>query len=431
MLKFKNQQSAFTNKPAPAVRNIGPQVVDVPLNATFLPPGIPNVLKIVPGEVSQSGSCPLPLPGQGLHRAIHYQADYGGCGFWRMIWPETVINGYQKGVVMGMTTMIGDPNFYRSGVKCIKLQRQATPQQLEFFKFLRQVTRETGAKLVYEVDDIIFKEDIPDFNRCKEAFLDDQIVASVMEMMSMADEITVTCEYMKQYYVQKTGNKNIRVIPNYAPRFWGDGYYDLKKLERRYSKHKKRPRIGYCGSGTHFDIQNKTNQQDDFAHVVDFIIRTRDKYKWVFMGGFPLKVRPFIDNGSMEYVEWSPILEYPRGIDALDVNCVIAPLMDCTFNRAKSNIKYLEPAMLGIPAVCQDMITYKDCPIRFSTGEHMISEIESLLKNEDRYLKTCKQVRAYADTMWLEDHIDEHLDVYFKSSTDNRPSLKRLNPEIN
>lgn len=429
MLKFKNQQNVPTSPPAsgPSVRY---EPVQLGVPGLFIPHGVPPINKVVP-SFHNLPQAPIPLPGQGLQRAINYLADYGGCGFWRMIWPETVINGYQKGVVMGMTTMIGDPNFYKSGVKCVKLQRQATPQQLQFFKFLKNVMKDTGGKVVYEVDDIVFKDDIPDFNRCKEAFLDDSIVASILEMMNTADEIVVTCEFMKQYYIEKTGNHNIRVIPNYPPRYWGDRLYDLKKLEKRFDKHRKRPRIGYCGSGTHFDIQNKMNQQDDFAHVVDEIIKTRNKFKWVFMGGYPLKVKPFIDSGVMEFINWSPILEYPKGIDDLDVNCVIAPLMDCNFNRAKSNIKYLEPAMLGIPAVCQDLVTYKDCPLRFVTGSEMISQIEGLLKDKNKYLEVCKQVRAYAESMWLEDHIDEHLDVYFKSKDEHRPVLKRLNPEIN
>ncbi len=426
MLKFKNQSINNTGNTAPSIRyepvSIGLPVLGVP--------GAPLITnKIIP-TFHNITSPPIPLPGHGLNRALNYHADYGGCGFWRMIWPEISINGYQKGVIMGMTTMIGDANYYKTGLKCVKFQRQATPQQLEFFKYVKNLMNDTGGKVVYEVDDIIFKEDIPDFNRCKEAFLDDRIADSVLKMMSIADEITVTCDYMKQYYINKTSNTNIRVIPNYPPKYWGNRFYDINKLERRYNEHKKRPRIGYCGSGTHFDIQNKTNQLDDFAHVVDHIIATRNKFKWVFMGGFPLKVKPFIDSGVMEYVNWRPILEYPAGIDDLDVSCVIAPLLDCTFNRAKSNIKYLEPAMLGIPAVCQNMVTYKDCPIKFTTGEEMISQIEELLKDKSHYLNMCKRVRKYAESMWLEDNIDQHLEVYFKSANEPRPALKRLNPEI-
>ena len=422
MLKFKN--SSPNNN-----QNHLSRVPGLPMGVPSI--GLPNQKpQTTPPSIPRQPAVSIPLPGEGLSRAVNYYADYGGCGHWRMIWPDQVINGYQKGVVMGLTAMIGDPTFYRLGLSSVKTQRQATPNQLKFFEFLRKVLDQTGGKLIYEVDDIIFKDDIPDFNRCKEAFIDDKIVHSAKTMMSIADEVTVTCDFMKEYYISKTGNKNIRVIPNYPPRFWGDGYYDTNKLLKRYVKNKKRPRIGYCGSGTHFDIQNKTNQQDDFAHAVDFIIKTRNDFKWVFMGGFPLKCKPYIDSGIMEYVKWSPILEYPRGIDNMDVSLTIAPLLDCTFNKAKSDIKFTEPAMLGIPAVCQDLITYKNCPFRFSTGSELIDQIKSVLKDDQTYIKNCKQVRKYVESQWLEDHIEEHTDVYFKKINESRPALKRLNPEI-
>ena len=42
--------------------------------------------------------------------------------------------------------------------------------------------------------------------------------------MGLCDEITVTCKFMKDYYTEKTGNKNITVIPNYPPKWWIGNY---------------------------------------------------------------------------------------------------------------------------------------------------------------------------------------------------------------
>ena len=74
---------------------------------------------------------------------------------------------------------------------------------------------------------------------------------------------------MKEYYSEKTGNKNITVIPNFIPRFWMDRYYDLNKIKDNYQKHKRKPRIVYCGSGAHFDIENKIGQKDALFSRVD------------------------------------------------------------------------------------------------------------------------------------------------------------------
>jgi hypothetical protein len=100
-------------------------------------------------------------------------------------------------------------------------------------------------------------------------------------------------------------------------------------------------------------------------------------------------------------------------INNLNINAVVAPLMNCTFNMAKSNIKYLESACLGIPGVFQDLITYKDAPILFTDGPEMVKKLKKLLGDRKYYAKMSKQARSYAETMWLDDHIDEYTDLYF------------------
>ena len=48
-----------------------------------------------------------------LARGINFYADYSGCGHWRMIWPENLLNCYGKANIQGGTVMIGDKNFYK------------------------------------------------------------------------------------------------------------------------------------------------------------------------------------------------------------------------------------------------------------------------------------------------------------------------------
>jgi hypothetical protein len=392
-----------------------------------IPPGIPN-LTVSNRIRTNVQPPPLALPGADLPRAVNYYADYGGCGFWRMIWPEITLNGYQRAIINGLTTMVLDPRFYQ-GIKAVRLQRQATPVQLEFVKFLKHFAAQHSYKVIYEVDDIIFKDDIPDFNRCKVAFENETILKSAIEMIKLSDEMSVTCQYMKDYYMDKTGNKNITVIPNYAPRQWADRFYDPKKIMENYTKNKKRPRVGYCGSGTHIDVTNKTNQHDDFKHVVDFIIKTRKEFQWVMMGCFPLPLKPFIDSGDIEFANWAPLPDYPRAMNNLNLNATFAPLVDCHFNRAKSEIKFLEAAYQGIPGVYQDIITYKNAPLRFTTGSELIDQLRHLLKDSQTYSKYSVKARKYSETMFIEDHLDEYYELYFTSPDDkNRKALKALNP---
>ncbi len=434
-IKFKKIEKPFVpqasqqspNRPTSQIKQIINNI-KIPFAPIGIPGGIPtpNLMSMVK---IQTQLPPLLLPGANLSRAVDYLADYGGCGFWRMIWPAEHLNGYQKAVINSLTTMVLDPRFYQ-GIKAVRLQRQATPQQLEFVKFLRHLSNEYKFKLIYEIDDIIFKNDIPDFNRCKVAFEDDGVVQSILEMMKLCDEISVTCEYMKEYYRDKTLNKNITVIPNYPPKSWADNFYDEKKLNRNYNQNKKKPRVGYCGSGTHIDVINKTNQNDDFTHIVNAIMKTRKEFHWVLMGCYPLPLKPFIDSGEIEYADWAPIYDYPSAIDKLNLNATFAPLIDCPFNKAKSEIKFLEAACQGIPGVYQDLITYKNAPLKFKTGDDLINQLKFLFKDEQTYMKISKQSRKYAETMFLNSHLDEYAELYFTPyGDDSRKALLKHNPE--
>ena len=418
------------NKPSNNIRHHNNIVPQTPI--PFAPIGFGGITQPPRPQMSPPNTQPpaLAMPGSDLKRALNYYADYGGCGFWRMIWPENLLNAYQKAIINGLTTMVLDPRFYK-GYSAVRLQRQASPMQLKFVEFLKHHQKEFGFKIIYEVDDIIFKDDIPDFNRCKVAFDNDDVLKSSKEMMAMADEISVTCQYMKDYYKHHTSNQNITVIPNYVPRFWHAGLYDRNDIIQKYDKNKKRPRVGYAGSGTHIDVTNKTGQNDDFAHIVEYIISTRKKFKWVFMGCYPLRCKPFIDNGEMEFHNWKILYDYPKGLYDLKVNAFIAPLQPNTFNRAKSNIKYQEAGNLGIPCVCQNLETYACAPdeLRFDTGSELIDKLNGLFKDVDTYMKHSDIAYKYSQTMHLNDHLDEYHELYFTPyGSSERKALLLNNP---
>jgi len=367
-----------------------------------------------------------------LPQALNFYADYSGCGFWRMIWPEHLMIAYQKMSITGSTKMIRTPEFYNE-LKSVRLQRQANQGQLKFFKFLRDISNQHGNnfRLLYEIDDIVLREDIPEYNKYRFAFLPDEIRNSTLEMMRMADEISCTCDYMKQYYQTKTGNDKVTVVPNYLPKMWIDGFYDDDKVQINYDrqvKKRKQPRILYAASGAHFDVENKTNQADDFAHVRDVIRKTCNKYKWVFIGAYPPPLHDLVLSGKIEFHKWVPLYDLPRLVSKLKINCMIAPLLDNTFNKCKSNIKYLEACAYGIPIVCQDLITYDIATHKFKTGDEMIDQLNGILKDKQHYMKISRKARAVAETMWLEDNIDKYVELYCHDyGSKERVALNQIN----
>lgn len=372
-----------------------------PLPSIGLPAGMPNIGSLLSVED----------PNKGFKRAVNYVADYGGCGFWRMLWPEYMINIYQKGVVSSGIAMVLDPRFYHD-VRSVRLQRQATPQQVQLMKHLKGISQQNGMKMLYEVDDVIFRQDIPQYNGCRHAFDNPDIERSSKEAMMLCDKVTVVSEYMADYYRKRTGHPDISYIPNYMPKFWFDRYYSPEKIQKRYEQNKKKPRVGVFASGTHVDVRLQNGGLDDFSHVNDIILKTCKDIQWVVVGSKPHRLAPYIDNGTIEFLPWVNLNDYPAMMDRMNVNLTFAPLLDNEFNRSKSDIKITEAGALGIPCICQDMVTYKESPVKFTTGEDLLAKIVRLMKNQDEYTAMSKQVRAFAETRWLEDHIDEYVELY-------------------
>ena len=64
-----------------------------------------------PVQLQQPVKPPEPNENQ-LPRFLNYYADYSGCGHWRMIWPEQVMNAHSKACVHGTTVMNLDERYY-------------------------------------------------------------------------------------------------------------------------------------------------------------------------------------------------------------------------------------------------------------------------------------------------------------------------------
>ena len=401
-----------------------------------LPKGAPDILTKTRFPISvKNPASPKnavnSMPESNLKRAVYYGADLGGCYAWRLGFPSFWMKFMGKAVISELSTMVVDPRFYIP-ITSVTLQRQANQVQKSFVEFVKKGAKELGFKIIYEIDDIVFREDIPDYNACKGAFDNPEIRRTIEEIIDLCDEMTVTCDYMRDYYKSKTKISHVTVVPNYIPRFWFDGHYHEDELSKNYELHKKRPKVLYIGSGTHFDNRNSVNQKDDFYHVTDFIKKTVDKYEWIFMGGCPPPLIPYHVDGKIKVYPWTQLLHLGNAIHAVGANLTYAPLIDNNFNKSKSNIKLLESGSIGLPCIAQDMCTYKEAELKFKTGEELLDQIDHVMKDHDSYMQYCRNARAYTNTMWLdnEENWQKRYEVtFYKVGDPNRKYIKQTNPD--
>lgn len=337
-----------------------------------------------------------------------YLADYGGCGHWRLIWPQMIMNSTQLIVGSNTSSMILDPSFYKI-LSSVRVQRQVTPQQLTFFKHIRSLADKHSFRIIYEIDDIFILDDIPKYNMYRVAYDNPDVQKSGREIISMADEVTVTCDTMNKYYSQY--NSNVTTIPNYPPRFWlANQYSKTNNIDNLQTN--KKPRIMYSGSSAHFDIKNNNNGVDDVSHVVDFIRKTVDMYQWVFIGSVPPKLSDLFKSGKIEVCKWSNIYELPGLIRSLKINAFIAPLNDNVFNHCKSDIKLIESAAYGIPCISQDIITYENSPLKFKSGDDLGDVLKELFDDVDHYAEMCDTYNKLIHDRWLDDNIIKYIELY-------------------
>ena len=347
-----------------------------------------------------------------------FPADTTGCDFYRNFAPRETIE-HCVGNIMFNTCrkFMVDENFFK-GVNVNILQRQVNNSQCEYYlKFIIPMSRKCGSWIVYNIDDCIHKDDIPRYNKAWEVYQNDQYMDNVYRMLNQSDFVLVTTEELGQYYVDKfrVNPDSIVVIPNFVPRWWMGQFFDIERRMRAYDKFvskDKRPRIGLIGAPAHYDVNNK-NLDNDITPVLDYIKKTVKDYQWVIFGSIIPELSEFVKSGQIEYHGGIDILHYPAAVNALNLQFVVAPLADNTFNRCKSNIKLTEAWSLGIGCAGQNLPTYaKYTDDVFGNGDELDSVLKRRLESEKSFSEMLLSNYAKMDRWWLEGNIAEWLKLY-------------------
>lgn len=406
---------------------IGPKPFAAPLVHHGHRPLFQSTIEPSPQQPTHQQPPELSLP-----RFLNYLADLGGCAHYRITWAEQVMNALGLSVAHSNTGIVGEPGWYM-GAKAVQIQRQAADEHLGFVKHLKTIQPQCGFRLIYNIDDVPFREHIPDYNKFKFAFDNDRVRQNVIDIINMCDEVVVTCDYMRKLFQEVTGKKEITVVPNFPPYFWMGHLFDRKKRYDVFEKHKRKPRILYPGSGAHFDVDNKAGGKDDFADMIKFIVDTREQFQWVFVGAVPPPLIKYVNSGQIELHPWEPLLNFPRKIAALEPSVIIAPLQNNSFNKSKSDIKFVESAMLGIPCLLQNIETYNTAPaeLKFDDVDDFKNKLDAVLKNRARYYKLTDELRKYGETRFLEH--PQNIGCFYETlmwpyGDPQRKHLKRFNP---
>jgi glycosyltransferase involved in cell wall biosynthesis len=198
--------------------------------------------------------------------------------------------------------------------------------------FLLWVSKTKKLPLVTEIDDNILST--PTYNPANAVYgQGSRFRALALEQFKASDAMIVSTPYLAEVYGEFC--PNITVIPNSLDfRIWDN---------LKHRRNNGIVRIGWAGGASH----------DEDLRIIEPVVRkTLEKHPtahFCFVHGVPDFLKR-IDRVET-VLQFTRIDRYPQFLASRGFDIAVAPLQDNAFNRAKSNIRWLEPAGLKVPCI--------------------------------------------------------------------------------
>lgn len=216
---------------------------------------------------------------------------------------------------------------------------------LNISKTIMQKSKKLKYKVIFEIDDDLINMDksnpgYPYFKKIRN---------DLIFLVKNADVVSVSTKHLKRSLDKY--NENITVIPNRLIDLWFENR-KVKDISNEIIK------IGYMGSIYHaWDLilinEAIENVKSYFSKkgttiVFELIGGSKDEIPFANRIEVPENCQPYFD-----FVKWFG--------STVDWDLAIAPLEESNLNNAKSELKYLEYSVLGIPGIYSSIGPYKEC----------------------------------------------------------------------
>ncbi|MBM4137232.1 MAG: glycosyltransferase family 4 protein [Nitrospira sp.] len=301
-------------------------------------------------------------------KILFAQADFGGCGFYRILQPTAYLKFFLNHDVKVIFEYKSVEDLLSYDL--IILQRQNLPEVLEFVKIVKAHNR----KVVYEIDDDLWH--IPPENESKQYWGEEKI-RGAETIMQACDAITTSTEPLAE--LLRRHNKNVFVITNYIP--------EVNPLPKFNST----IRVGWSGSASH-----RVDFNDEIIRALKDIKRKyKNRIELVFCGWIPEGLV-----GHVTFYEHVAPMYYLDFLNQLRLHIGIIPCADNKFNECKSNLKFLEYSITKTASIASPIYPYihtitENTGILLKNGAYQtwVENIERLI--EDTELRTRLTNSAY------------------------------------
>lgn len=281
----------------------------------------------------------------------------------------------------------------------VVFHRPETHQKIELARQLKKL----GKKIIFDNDDTykdhtaVKLNDYFDKERTKRGL---EMVNTVADGFAVeADLVTCTTDWLADEY--RKLNPNVVVLPNCVDPFYFDEPLRNETDVVRIGV------TGSIGSSTDLDVVApiiRHYENDPRVKIVFFSLPPNRK-------GNPIVEKIYRDEYAFldsVNVEWHPTVNadvYYDKMNSLKLDMMIIPRDDNYFNRAKSNLKFLEASMFEIPCIAQGFSDgkspYQVNPqdkenlVLVTDNSQWIPEIEKMINDKEGRLALGKKAHDY------------------------------------
>lgn len=320
--------------------------------------------------------------------------DYWACGWYRCYVPGVALK--QLGYRVLLDEKVTAQDIANHDV--IVVQTPPTPQHLGVIR----ATNEAGKLSVLEMDDDIWH--ISPLNPTHRHWSRPEVRANVRACVEEAQVVTTPTHALAELF--RTMNPNVKVLPNMLPAQGWD--YPTPKAQRE-----DKVVIGWAGSMSH---------SGDLRVVDGIVQQLLDRYpqaEFIMAGG--LKPEELAGHDRISYLKATDIQAYPGTLEKFDIGLI--PLADTAFNRSKSDLKFVEYSMLGIPSVASKLEPYLRS-VKHGENGFLASSPKDWLKHLTRLVEDIELRRgigARAQEFARTRTIDQAIDKWEKAYGLTRP----------
>ena len=313
-----------------------------------------------------------------------------------MIW-----NGYDGFWKSLRTSKATNAQMFDGAIKAdvVVFHRPLDRKMLEAAKLMK----EYGKVIIMDNDDTYVKDSGvptqmfgPLSGKIKNAV--EAIDTTLKEFAAISDLVTVSTETLKQEYIESNGN--VVVLPNCVdPMDWG-------KPKRNKGDKVRIGLVGSVASNKDYEqiipLLDRLKDRDDVQLVLFALPEKKKGTEWVVEMYKP--EFEFWNKYKPEWHHFCQIKDYMDTVNGLELDIMLIPRHDNYFNRAKSNLKFLEASMCEIPVIAQAFST-GDSPyqgtedakhmVLCETSEDWIRETERLIMDREGRETMAKGAREY------------------------------------